>query len=188
MSKKYDIIYADPPWKYGSRGCRSGRFGKLDYPQMTTPQICALPIEMLAKEDCILFCWFTGSFIEDANRVARAWGFSNLRIDKVWAKKTTGGKPHAVTGPWSMSDAEFILMGTRGKMCSKQVGKRNQYVVTEELYPGKHSKKPDTFRDLITKRFPADFDRLELFARETSPGWDVWGNEVVPDVDLKMCV
>ena len=24
--------------------------------------------------------------------------------------------------------------------------------------------------------------RVELFARQTSPGWDVWGNEVEPTI------
>ena len=27
-----------------------------------------------------------------------------------------------------------------------------------------------------------DLPRVELFARQTSPGWDVWGNEVEPTI------
>jgi len=27
--------------------------------------------------------------------------------------------------------------------------------------------------------------RIELFAREKSPGWDVWGDEVESDIELR---
>jgi len=40
-----------------------------------------------------------------------------------------------------------------------------------------HSKKPDETRDRIVKLM-GDVPRVELFARQTAPGWDVWGNEV----------
>ena len=41
----------------------------------------------------------------------------------------------------------------------------------------KHSKKPQEVRNRIELLF-GDLPKIELFARETSPGWDVWGNEV----------
>ena len=31
-----------------------------------------------------------------------------------------------------------------------------------------------------------DQPRIELFAREKSPGWDVWGNEVDSDIELSV--
>jgi N6-adenosine-specific RNA methylase IME4 len=42
---------------------------------------------------------------------------------------------------------------------------------------GKHSKKPDKFRDDIVKMC-GDAHRLEMFAREPTDGWDLFGNEV----------
>lgn len=39
-----------------------------------------------------------------------------------------------------------------------------------------HSKKPDIVRDKIVE-FSGDVPRIELFARQQSEGWDVWGNE-----------
>lgn len=39
-----------------------------------------------------------------------------------------------------------------------------------------HSKKPDEVRDKIVKLM-GDQPRVELFARQQTPGWDVWGNE-----------
>ena len=29
-----------------------------------------------------------------------------------------------------------------------------------------------------------DVPRIELFARQATPGWDVWGNEVASDIQL----
>ena len=30
-----------------------------------------------------------------------------------------------------------------------------------------------------------DVPRVELFARQTPPGWDVWGNEVEPTAEVR---
>ena len=39
------------------------------------------------------------------------------------------------------------------------------------------SKKPDCIRDKIVE-LCGDLPRIELFARQTSNGWDSWGNEL----------
>jgi len=41
----------------------------------------------------------------------------------------------------------------------------------------RHSKKPDEIRDRIVELF-GDITKIELFARNKTEGWDVWGNEV----------
>ena len=46
-----------------------------------------------------------------------------------------------------------------------------------------HSKKPDIVRDKIVS-LTGDVPRIELFARQTTPGWDVWGNEVNSSVSF----
>ncbi|MFA5646648.1 MAG: MT-A70 family methyltransferase, partial [Candidatus Ratteibacteria bacterium] len=46
-----------------------------------------------------------------------------------------------------------------------------------------HSRKPDEVRDKIVELF-GDLPRIELFARQKTPGWDVWGNEVESDIEL----
>lgn len=46
-----------------------------------------------------------------------------------------------------------------------------------------HSKKPDITRDKIVS-LAGDLPRIELFARQKSPGWDVWGNEVGSTIEL----
>ena len=46
-----------------------------------------------------------------------------------------------------------------------------------------HSKKPDEARRRI-EALMGDVPRIELFARQVTPGWDVWGNEVASDIQL----
>ena len=182
---KYDIIYSDPPWQYGSRGARSGQFADLDYPTMSIKELKELPVKNIVADNAALFMWVTSPFIDKAPEVANAWGFDHyVRVDKVWVKKTVNGARHAVCGPWGMTDAEFILLFTRGSICGQQ-RERNQPTVVEAVYPGMHSKKPDLFRDMITRRFPSSMSRLEMFARVETPGWQVFGNQVDNSVEIK---
>lgn len=187
---RYDIIYADPPWKYGSGGARSGQYASLDYPSMTLDDLKALPVASWANDNAALFMWVTGSFISEALELGRTWGFRFIRVDKVWVKQASAGGRHGVVDPWGMTDCEYLLLFVRGKMCSHQV-ERNQFVSAPLSYPGKHSAKPHEFREMIERRFGDTIDqrpikRLEMFAREASAGWDVWGNEAPGCVDLPL--
>lgn len=47
-----------------------------------------------------------------------------------------------------------------------------------------HSKKPQEARDRIVQLM-GDVPRIELFARQKTPGWDVWGNEVESDIEME---
>jgi hypothetical protein len=46
-----------------------------------------------------------------------------------------------------------------------------------ESTSGAHSKKPIEVQERIVKLM-GDVPRIELFARETAPGWDAWGNDL----------
>lgn len=184
MKTLYDILYCDPPWRYGSKGPRSGKFADLDYSSMTIGDLCQMDVKSITNKDCALHMWVTGSFMEDAMTVGKAWGFKFVRVDKVWNKKKASGKPHAACGPWGMSDCEFILLFVKGSMCSKQEGKRNQYVSTDECYTGKHSEKPLMFRDQIDARYQGGLNKLEMFARYSAKGWDVFGDQAPSSITI----
>ena len=56
--KKYNVIYADPPWKYNSRANHKTRFGggaNGHYELMSMEEIKKLPIEEIADKNCALF-------------------------------------------------------------------------------------------------------------------------------------
>lgn len=168
----YDVIYADPPWQYGSK---PNRGVSLEYPTMSLTELCTMQVKSIASPNAALFMWVTGAMVSEALIVGAAWGFKFIRIDKVWEKKKHTGSRHGVVGPWGMNDAEFLLLFTRGKVCGNQT-ERNQYTVYEEKYTGIHSGKPHFFREQIERRFK-NARRIELFARTSSTSWDVWGNQ-----------
>ena len=181
---KYDIIYADPPWKYGSKGARGGKFGELPYPSMSIKELCKMSVP--SNDECLLFMWVTSPFLLDAGKVAEAWGFKYIRVDSVWNKKKASNLPHGVCGPHGMTDCEMILLFGKGKyMKLYNDTKRNQYTSVDELYQSQHSKKPEIFRQRIDSKVNPELKRLEMFARRSAEGWDVFGNEVDDSINLE---
>ncbi len=80
-------------------------------------------------------------------------------------------------GAYTMkSGVELCLLATKGKDAHKLVKKHNvrAYIESQRL---EHSKKPDEVRQRIVE-LCGDLPRVELFARQTTEGWDVWGDEV----------
>lgn len=55
--KKYNIIYADPPWQYE---CKRTGAAENHYSTMSIDELCALPVKEIADKDSLLF--FVGDF------------------------------------------------------------------------------------------------------------------------------
>jgi len=184
--KKYQIIYADPPWSYGSKQpFRSDgvRFHSLDkeYKTMNIKDICDLNVKSLTEKDAAIFMWSTDSHIKEAITCMEAWGFKYVTIAFIWEKVTCKGNLVANLGAWTMKNYEICLFGTKGAMQKhKEVNNIYQKVKAERT---KHSKKPEQVRKNIELLF-GDLPRIELFARKKTEGWDVWGNEVESDIQL----
>jgi N6-adenosine-specific RNA methylase IME4 len=83
-------------------------------------------------------------------------------------------------GYWTRSNAEVCLLATKGH--PKRQSKRVHQVIDTPVE--EHSKKPDVVRQRIVELM-GDIPRIELFARQKIPGWDVWGNEVQSDIQLQ---
>lgn len=175
---KYNIIYADPPWKYHGGHIKGA--GCNHYPVMPIEEICALPVANLAADNCILFLWTTFPKLNETFDVISAWGFEYKTAAFVWIKQTRTSKEWFTgLGYWTRSNAEICLLATKGapRRFAKDV---HQLIISpvEE-----HSKKPDITRDKIVK-LAGNLPRVELFARQKPVGWDVWGNEVECDIKL----
>ena len=84
-SKKYNIIYADPPWRYEQRTVQGG--AEQHYPTMTLDDICTLPVAELADKDCALFLWTTFPKLKEAFRVIESWGFVYRTLAFLWLKQ-----------------------------------------------------------------------------------------------------
>ena len=179
--KKYGIIYADPPWHYrvySKKG--AGRSAESHYPTMTIEEIQALPVSELADKDCALFMWITFPLLKESLSVLSAWGFKFKTIAFVWIKQNR--KSDSLfwgMGHWTRANAEFCVLATKGK--PKRMAKNVHQVIVSHIE--EHGKKPDEARRRIV-RLMGDLPRIELFARQKSAGWDVWGNEVESDIIL----
>lgn len=180
---KYQIIYADPPWKYNSRANHKTRFrggAEGHYSLMTMDEIRSLPLPQLADDNCALFLWTTFPYLDEQIKLFNHWGFKYRTVGFTWIKlNSQNGKPFFGVGYYSKSNAEVCLLGIKGRL--KPVSNKVSSVV---MSPRRlHSQKPDEVRERIVELF-GDLPRVELFARQKTEGWDVWGNEVESDIEL----
>ena len=171
--KKYQIIYADPPWdvKKIKRKSRPNQI-EMDYPTMSLEEIKSLPIQNISEDNSVLFLWTTHAYLPKAFEVMSTWGFKYQRTI-TWDKRNgmcLFGFHHRT---------EFLLFGYKGKI--EMYPRRKAFPTMVEARSKRHSSKPQIFRDLI---LPFGDKRIELFAREKTEGWDVWGNEVESDINL----
>ena len=172
-NKKYDIIYADPPWSYNDKAKSGNRGANFKYNLMTTSQIMELPVDKIANHDSFLFMWATFPLLNDALNVVKAWGFKYKTCAFTWVKKTRSNTWFTGMGNWTRANAEICLIGTKGRP-KRQSASVKQVI---ESVPEEHSKKPDITRERIVE-LCGNVPRIELFARKKTTGWDSWGLEV----------
>ena len=183
--KQYEIILADPPWAFRVwSGKTKNRSAENHYPTMRMKDIQSLPVGELAAKDCALFMWVTTPMLMEAFSVLEAWGFTYKTVAFVWIKQNKkAASLFWGLGYWTRANAELCLLATRGHPV-RHSAKVHQVLLSpvEE-----HSKKPDVIRERIVELM-GDLPRVELFARQTAPGWDAWGNEVEcsPGLDALM--
>jgi site-specific DNA-methyltransferase (adenine-specific) len=185
--KKYQIIYADPPWSYNDK--MSGHSFSLDHEYETQglDWIKALPVGDMADVDSVLFLWAVSPMLPESIDVMSAWGFSYKTVAFCWNKKTVNGIDVSNMGRWTMGNVELCLLGTRGR----PVRQRRDIKQLVSAVRTVHSRKPVDVRMRIVELM-GDLPRVELFARkrpelfdvDAFDGWDVWGNEVESDIEL----
>ena len=177
--KKYQIIYADPPWNYGDQGCQGTMANH--YKGMKLEDIKNLKVKKIADNNCVLFMWATYPMLREALEVIKAWNFTYKSIAFQWIKlNKKNGKPFYGLGRWTRGNTEPCLLATKGKphRVSASVFQLIQSPLRE------HSRKPDEARDKIVQLM-GDLPRIELFARTKVKGWDSWGDEIKSnDIEL----
>ena len=178
--QRYQIIYADPPWEYKeSGGIKSSRgMAKQHYKTMSLQEICQLPVPNIVSETAILFMWATFPRMAEALEVIKSWGFAYKTAAFVWVKKNK--KSDSLfwgMGAYTRANAEVCLLGVKKKTKAKQIVRQHNIhqIITSPIE--RHSKKPDETRKRIVE-LCGDVPRIELFARQSMPGWDCWGDEI----------
>lgn len=166
-NKKYEVIYADPPWQYGFSKSNNRKIEN-QYPTMTLKEIKELPVGRICEKNCVLYLWATAPKLIEALSVMDAWGFE-YKTNSIWDKELLG------MGYWWRGRHELLLVGTNGKFSPPPQQERDSSVYSERRT--RHSNKPQWYRDRINIYYP-NASKIELFARNEMAGWDCWGNEV----------
>lgn len=185
----FKAILADPPWRFmtwsekGRGRCPDGRWSDgqgnrwragapKHYETLTGASILGMPVREFAASDCVLFLWTTTPMLPFSLEVAKAWGFVYKTRAFCWTKRTKHGKPHIGMGHWTRANPEDCLLFTRGK--PKRVARDVREWI--EAPVREHSRKPDEVHERIERLVEGPY--LELFARQSRPGWTVWGDEI----------
>ena len=173
--KKYNVIYADPPWKYKT-WTEGGGTAEKHYPTMKLDDIIEMKdtIEKISDNNCILFLWVTFPCLLEGLKVMKEWGFTYKTCGFNWVKRNKKSNTFFFgMGYWTRANSELCLIGTKGTIKRKS----NKVFQIVDTPIEEHSKKPDIVRDRIVE-LVGDIPRIELFARQTADGWDCWGNEL----------
>lgn len=172
--KRFGAIYSDNPWDFLTRSSKGRvRSAERHYPVMSIAEIMAMPVAAeLAADDCVLFMWVPMPHLRLGLGVIDAWGFDYKTCGFSWIKLNADGTPFRGMGFWTRANAEICLLATRGhpKRLNADVA---QAILAQR---GRHSAKPPEIRDRIRRLVAGPY--IELFAREETPGWTAWGNEV----------
>lgn len=182
--KKYQIIYADPPWQYkvwSKKG--NGRSAESHYNTMNIQDIINLKdfIKNISDDNCILFIWVTYPCLKESLKVIEEWGFEYKTCGFTWVKRNKKSPSWFWgMGYWTRANSEICLIATKGKI--KRISRKVHQIIDTPIE--KHSKKPDIVRTKIVE-LVGDLPRIELFARNKALGWDSWGNEIESDINIK---
>lgn len=120
-NKKYNVIYADPPWSYQQWCNKKQGAAKAHYETMKQKDIEELPVERIADKNCILFMWATFPKLQEALATIKAWGFEYKTIGFCWVKRNKNGSWFKGIGFYTKSNSEVCLIATKGKPPKKSV-------------------------------------------------------------------
>lgn len=172
---QHKAVLCDPPWSfrtYSDKG--KGRSAEKHYNCLSFDDLCAMKIP--AADDSCLFMWTTDPMLPRALNLMEVWGFAYKTVAFTWVKgfQTSSGDNCWFTGMgyWTRANPEMCLLGTRGKPKRINADVRQLIVAPRR----EHSRKPDEIYERIERLVDGPY--LEMFARQTRPGWDSWGDEV----------
>jgi len=173
INKKYNVIYADPPWTFKTFSDKGkDRSPENHYNVMSLQDICNLPVNNIANDDSVLLMWVVDPLLDKAFKVIEAWGFKYKTVGFTWAKTNKKSMGFFTgLGYWTRGNPEMCLLATKGK--PKRISKSVPQLVVEQRR--EHSRKPDIMYNHIENLLEGPY--IELFARTQRSGWDSWGNQ-----------
>ena len=113
--KKYNTIYADPPWQFQNRtGKVAPEHKRLTrYETMSLQDIKSLPVAAIADDKAHLYLWVPNALLPDGLAVMDAWGF-DYKGNIVWEKVRKDGFPDGRgVGFYFRNVTEILLFGVK---------------------------------------------------------------------------
>ena len=163
----------------------TGRSPVSHYNTMSADELRALPVGDLAAKDCILFLWVPIPLRQLGMELIKTWGFRFATVGFTWVKPIKGEPSPAVVAKWGAATAGFRISNgyyTRANPEECILAVRGKPKILRHDIPQlivsplrEHSRKPNEARERIALLTTGPF--IELFARETAPGWDCWGDQ-----------
>lgn len=191
--KHYQLIYADPPWKFLVHSDKGkDRSAENHYDVMTLDDIKNLPVSCISADDSVLLMWVTDPFLKKGLEVMEAWGFEYRTKMFHWAKQCPkSDKWWMGNGYYTRANGEDCLLGVKYRTTRsgllrpgkglKRFDKSVRRLIVSHVR--EHSRKPDEAYERIERLF-GGVSKIELFARRCREGWDSWGNEVGGDMSF----
>ena len=188
---QYRVIYADPPWRFATFSDKGkGRSPEAHYDCLSIDEIKAIPVRQWAADDAVLLLWGTDPLLPRALEVIEAWGFTYKTVGFYWVKLNRSAarrwSPDLIDGHrplfterdfftglgfWTRANPEPCLLATRGRP-RRRAGDVPKLLLAPRR---EHSRKPEEAYGRIERLLPGPY--LELFARQSRPGWDSFGNQ-----------
>lgn len=182
--KKYNTIYADPPWQFQNRTGKVAPENKrlMRYETMSLEDIKLLPVGEISGDKAHLYLWVPNALLPAGLEVMDAWGFE-YKSNIVWEKvRKDGGPDGRGVGFYFRNVTELLLFGIKKKSApNRTLAPARSQVNILRTIKREHSRKPDEMISIIEAC--SQEPRIELFARGVRPGWKMWGNQATSNYE-----
>ena len=139
----------------------------------------SLQVSRWAAKNCVLLMWAVDPLLHREFEVIDAWGFDYKTVGFYWVKTNKSADFASLSekdfftglGYWTRANVEQCLLATRGN--PPRMAKDVRRLIIDRRR--EHSRKPEQVYARIERLAKGPY--LELFARETRPGWEVWGDQ-----------
>ena len=176
MLTAFDVLMIDPPWakkKGGRRTTRPAQGRDLDYSTLGVDDIFQLldaQVFPQAAEQHTVFLWGVDEFLHAGELAMEQRGYRrHARL--VW------DKCNGVAPAFSVRYAhEYLTWFYKPKFSPVSTASRGKLMTVLREPAREHSRKPDSAYAAVDFWFP-DARKLDVFSRESRPGWAQWGNQ-----------
>lgn len=195
----FQVVLADPPWRYANWSDTSRGAQQAHYPGMTYAQMAELTpfLSSIFAYNMVSVMWGTWPKADEAMDLCREKTNNGIKTGGWPCKYVTGfpwikvspgsGRVKRGVGFWAMGASEFCFISrrqsTRKGAPKLKAEKLDKNVIgllcgsERQFYDriGQHSRKPYGIAQYLEDRFPG-VPKLELFATEEREGWTCIGH------------